>query len=159
MRLRPVIILLSLIILVGFLAYRIEIAFPGTPNVNNTYTPLTQPAPQEIGSYDVLGLPINKHEAALWLQYPGGRQQLSPESGAVAVTEELLALGRKSFYSETFGNEIFITDVTGALDGPLNIGNLTKAILALKASTQPTYRFLWIGISHLASAPSKKEHC
>ncbi len=68
MRLRPVIILLSLIILVGFLAYQIEIAFPGTPSINNTYTPFTQPAPQEIGSYDVLGKAISKDEAATLLQ-------------------------------------------------------------------------------------------
>ncbi|MBD1807624.1 hypothetical protein H6F98_19555 [Microcoleus sp. FACHB-SPT15] len=51
---RPIIILLSLIILIGFLAFRIEIAFPATPSIHNTF-PLTQPAPQEIGSYDVLG--------------------------------------------------------------------------------------------------------
>jgi len=42
---RPIIILLSLIILIGFLAFRIEIAFPATPSIHNTFTPLTQPAP------------------------------------------------------------------------------------------------------------------
>lgn len=131
MRLRPLIILLSLIILVGFLAYQIEIAFPGTPSVNNTYTPITQSAPQEIGSYDVLGKAVSKDQAASLLQTPEGREQLSPENGAVAVTDELIALGRKAFYTETFGNEVFITDVTGALDGPLNIVNLTKAIASL----------------------------
>ena len=131
MRLRPVIILLTLVILVGFLAYQIELAFPGTPSVNNTYTPLTQSAPQEIGSYDVLGKVISKDEAASLLQTPEGCEQLRAENGAVAVTDKLISLGRKAFYSETFGNEIFFTDVTGILNGSLNIGNLTKAIAAL----------------------------
>ena len=131
MRLRPVIILLSLIFLIGFLAYRIDLAFPGTPSVNNTYTRNTQPTPQEVGSYDVLGKSINVSEAASLLQTPEGREQLRSENGAVAVTDELIALGRKAFYTETFGNEVFFTDVTGILDGPLNIGNLTKAITSL----------------------------
>lgn len=131
MRLRPVIILLSVIILVGFLAFQIELAIPGTPSLNNTYTRVTQPAPQEIGSYDVLGYAIDKDKAATLLQTPEGREQLRGENGAVAVTEKLLALGRDSFYTETFGNEVFFTDVTGILDGPLNIGNLAKAIASL----------------------------
>jgi len=50
MRLRAVFILLSLIILVGFLAYRIELAFQEQRRAYTTYTPRTQPAPQEIGS-------------------------------------------------------------------------------------------------------------
>ena len=128
---RPIIILLSLIILIGFLAFRIEIAFPATPSVHNTFTPLTQPAPQEIGSYDVLGYAINKDEATGLLQTDEGKKQLSPENGAVAVTEELLSLGRKAFYSETFGNEVFQTDVVGALDGPINPVTMTKAIARL----------------------------
>lgn len=133
----PTIILISLILLVGFLAYRIELTFPGTPpSIHNTYTPLTQSAPEEINSYDVLGYPVSKQEAASLLQTESGRKQLSPENGAVEITEDLLALGRNAFYTETFGNETFITDVTGVLQGPLNIWNLTKAILALKG--QPT---------------------
>ncbi len=130
MRLRSVLILLSLIILVSFLAYQIELGFPGTPSVNNTYTPLTQPTAQEIGSYDVLGKVISKQEAAN-LRQDGGGEELLPDNGAVAVTEDLIKLGRKAFYTETFGNEVFFTDVTGILNGPLNIGNLTLAIASL----------------------------
>jgi len=55
--------------LVSFLAYRVEIAFPGTPDINNTLTPLTQPAPQEIGSYDVLGYPVSY---AYWVNEQAG---------------------------------------------------------------------------------------
>jgi len=63
MRSRSVLIL-SLIALVSFLAYRLEIALPGKPDINNTLTPLTQPAPLGIGSYDVLGHPVSPAEAA-----------------------------------------------------------------------------------------------
>lgn len=131
MRLRSVLILLSLIIFVSFLTYQIELGFPGTPSVNNTYTPLTSPTAQEIGSYDVLGKVISKQEAASLGQTDAGREELLPDNGAVAVTEDLIKLGRKAFYSETFGNEVFFTDVTGILNGPLNIGNLTLAIANL----------------------------
>jgi hypothetical protein len=48
------------------------------------------------------------------------KKQLSPENLAVAVTEDLLKLGRKAFYSETFGNEVFQKDGVGALDSPIN---------------------------------------
>lgn len=130
-RRRPIVILFALIILIGFLAFRIEIAFPATPGVNNTFTPMTQPAPQEDGSFDVLGYAINKDEATRLLQTDEGQKQLSPENGAVAVTEDLLTLGRKAFYSETFGNEVFQTDVVGALDGPINPVTMTKAIARL----------------------------
>ena len=131
MRLRSVVTILFLIIFVGFLAYQIELGFPGTPSINNTYTPLTQHTAQEIGSYDVLGKVVSKESAADLQQTDAGRKQLSPDNGAVAVTEKLINQGRKAFYSETFGNEVFFTDVTGILNGPLNIGKLTRAIASL----------------------------
>ncbi|GAB1541652.1 hypothetical protein NUACC21_43240 [Scytonema sp. NUACC21] len=130
-RLRGIVILLALVFFIGFFAYQIDLAFPGTPSRNNTYTPLSKPTTQEIGSYDVLGKVISKAEAASLLKTEEGKEQLSANNGAVAITEDLINLGRKAFYRETFGNEIFFTDVTGILDGPLNIGNLSKAILAL----------------------------
>ncbi|KYC42560.1 hypothetical protein WA1_17315 [Scytonema hofmannii PCC 7110] len=136
MRLRGIIILVALLILVSFFTYQIDFAFPGTPSLNNTYTPLSHPTAQEIGSYDVLGKVVSKAEAENLLKTEEGKQLLSAENGAVAITEDLIALGRKAFYRETFGNEIFFTDVTGILNGPLNLINLTKAILSLKG--QPT---------------------
>ncbi|MBD1938941.1 hypothetical protein [Microcoleus sp. FACHB-68] len=127
-------ILLSLILLViGFLAYRLELALPARPPSGYlTYTPSTKPAPKEIGSYDVLGHTVSPEEATNLLQTDEGREFLSPQNGAVEVTEDLLALGRKSFYTQTFGNEVFFTDVSAILDGPINVGSLTKAILALQ---------------------------
>ncbi len=92
MQLRSIIILLALIVFVGFLGFQFELAVPGTPpSINNTHTPLTQFAPQEIGSYDVLGYAVDKEEAQKLLQTKSGRKQLSPENGAVAVMEELIS--------------------------------------------------------------------
>ncbi|MBE9170218.1 hypothetical protein IQ238_22775 [Pleurocapsales cyanobacterium LEGE 06147] len=132
MRLRPLIILITVIVIIGFLGYQIELALPTSPPRRyNTYTLSTQSPPEEIGSYDVLGHTVDKQEAEQLLQTEEGRAQLSPDNGAVAVTRDLIELGRKSFYLETFGNEYLFTDVIGILDGPINIGKLTKAVLAL----------------------------
>ncbi len=128
---RPILLLVFVLLVVGFLVFQIELAFPATPSVYNTYTPLTKPAPSEIGSYDVLGYVVDKEEAANQLQTEEGRKQLSPENGAVAVTEELINLGRKAFYSETFKDEVFQTDVVGALNGPINPVTMSKAIARL----------------------------
>jgi hypothetical protein len=132
LRFTPLIVILTvLIVLIGVIAYQIEVAFPGTPSVYNTYTPLTKPAPSGIGSYDVLGHVVDKEEAANLLQTEEGRKQLSPENGAVAVTEDLINLGRKAFYSETFKDQVFQTDVVGALNGQINPITMTKAIARL----------------------------
>lgn len=137
MRLRPIIILLSLIILVGFLGYQLELTLPGRPpSLYNTYTPLTQSAPRGVGSYDVLGYVVNPEAADQLLETEEGRELLSPDQGAVAITEELIDLGREAFYTETFGNDVLFTDIVGVIDGPIGIGKLTKAILALKG--EPT---------------------
>ncbi|WP_333187722.1 hypothetical protein [Microcoleus sp. Pol7_A1] len=63
---------------------------------------------------------INKDRETALLQTDEGQKQLSPENRAVAVTDDLLKLGRKAFYSETFGNEVFQKDAVGAFDSPIN---------------------------------------
>lgn len=57
---------------------------------------------------------------------------LSPDNGAVQINDEFLKLGRKMFYTETFGNEVFLTDIMGIVNGPLTIPNIMKAIVQLK---------------------------
>ncbi|MBD2679348.1 MULTISPECIES: hypothetical protein [Nostoc] len=131
---RTIGIVLFLIIIVTFFAYRLEIVLGKTPSLDKTFTPITQAAPQEIGSYDVLGYAINKEEATRLLQTQAGSKQLSPENGAFAVTEETLKLGRDAFYSETFGNEIFQTDVVGALNGRINMITVGQAIATISTS-------------------------
>lgn len=54
------------------------------------------------------------------------------EEGVVKVDDRLLDLGRETFYKETFGNEVFLTDIIGLLDGPITAANMTKAIAGLK---------------------------
>ncbi|WP_416666893.1 hypothetical protein [Egbenema bharatensis] len=131
--LRTTIILLVLLVVAGFFGYQAELALPtGPPKLSSTYTPQTQPAPSGLGSYDVLGYVVDETEADALLQTEEGRELLSPDNGAVEITQDLLDLGRKSFYTETFGNEVLFTDVIGILDGPLNIPRLSKAVLALK---------------------------
>jgi hypothetical protein len=135
--LRTAIIVLVLIVIAAFLGYQAELAFPtGPPKLSSTYTPNTKPAPSGIGSYDVLGYVVDKAEANALLPTEDGRELLSPDNGAVEITQELIDLGRDAFYTETFGNEVLFTDVVGILDGPLNIPTLAKAVLALKG--QPT---------------------
>lgn len=58
---RSILILISLLFVVGLLGYRLELSFPTrAPKLDKTYTPQTKPAPQEVGSYDVLeGAPNN----------------------------------------------------------------------------------------------------
>ncbi len=137
MQLRTIIVFICLVILIGFLGFQLEINLPTKPpSLNKTYTPLTQSPPTGIGSYDVLGYTVSKEKADTWLQTQKGREALSPENGAVEITEELIDLGRNTFYQQTFGNEYLFTDVVGILDGPINLGSIAKAVLALHG--QPT---------------------
>lgn len=122
----------TIVFVAGLLVLQLDIALPATPAIDNTLTPLTKAAPQEVGSYDVLGHPVSAVEAADLLQTEEGRSQLSRENGAIAITPELIRLGRTAFYEETFGGEVFQTDVVGALKGPINLKTITQAILRLK---------------------------
>jgi hypothetical protein len=140
------VLIIVLLVVVGLLGYSIELSIPTrAPKLESTYTPQTQAAPQEIGSYDVLGYPVSKAEAAQLLQTEAGRVQLAPENGAIEITTDLVNLGRDAFYRETFGNEYFFTDVVGAIDGPINLVSVGKAIAALKG--KPTTN-LQISIDH-----------
>ncbi|WP_318503375.1 electron transport protein [Bacillus sp. T3] len=49
-------------------------------------------------------------------------------------SEDAVQLGKKLFYQETFGNEVFFTDVLGLFNGTFTIPNITKAILKLKGN-------------------------
>jgi hypothetical protein len=57
---------------------------------------------------------------------------LSPENGAVQINDNLLKFGRKTLYQETFGNEVFLTDIMGIVDGPLT---WTQELMFLKGYT------------------------
>lgn len=129
--LRTTLLLSVVILIVSIVAFQIKIAFPATPALSKTLTPQTKPTAQEIGSYDLLGHGVSRAQAEQLLQTEAGREQLSPNQGAVAITEDLIKLGRKAFYEETFGGEVFQTDVVGALNGPINLVTISKAIARL----------------------------
>ncbi|GEC91047.1 hypothetical protein DES34_11743 [Brevibacillus brevis] len=82
--------------------------------------------------FDVWGKSISRKEASILQKTPEGRKLLAPENGAIEVTNSLLTLGRKAFYTETFGNEVFMTDILGIVDGPLTLSSFAKAIRDLK---------------------------
>lgn len=46
-------------------------------------------------------------------------------------SEELIKLGKKLFYEETFGNEVFFSDIMGMFDGTFTLTNVGKAIVKL----------------------------
>ncbi len=114
-----------------YLAKFSDFSFPNAPSLDRTLTPLSKPAPLEIGSYDILGKTVGRDEAARLLASKDGKRQLAPENGAVAITQDLVNLGRRAFYEETYSNEIFLTQVVGILDGPVNPWTLMRATLSL----------------------------
>ena len=77
---------------------------------------------------DVMGYPVSRAEADALLATAAGRAALAPDSGAVPIDEETLRLGEEAFYEETFGNEVFLTDIDGAFEGPLSVPAIAAAI-------------------------------
>jgi len=68
-------------------------------------------------AFDVWGQAISHAEADQLSRTAEGHALLSPQNGAVAIDTAVLRLGREAFYGETFGNEVFLTDIMGLLDG------------------------------------------
>jgi hypothetical protein len=97
--------------------------------------PLTKVLNPERGNqeqaFDVWGRSISRAEATRLLQTADGQALLAPQHGAVAITDALLTLGRVSFYCETFGNEVFLSEIMGILDGPLTPMRMAKALWKL----------------------------
>ncbi|MBV9265040.1 MAG: hypothetical protein JO061_02610, partial [Acidobacteriaceae bacterium] len=83
---------------------------PSASAVISRYRPTPEAA-------DLWGRPVERSE--------------SRTPGVVIIDDELLRLGRKEFYKETFGNEVFLTDIVGILDGPLGVANVLEALITL----------------------------
>ena len=81
-------------------------------------------------AYDVWGREITHAEAAAAERSTA----VATSQSAVAVTPELLELGREVFYREPFGNEVPATEITGLLDGPIGATDIAAAIAALKGA-------------------------
>lgn len=112
----------------GVVIWTVGIRYAYEPSAANVIS-RSRPSPE---AYDLWGRAINSSEAARLLQTDAGRNQLSAANGAVKIDDSLLRLGRKAFYKETFGNEVFLTDVLGILSGPLRITEVSRAILKLR---------------------------
>jgi len=97
MRLRAVFILLSLIILVGFLAYRIELAFQEQRRAYTTLIRLARSLHR--GSMMCWAMPsLRMRQQNCFKRMKDATNCL--QNGAVAVTEKLLALGREVLYRD-----------------------------------------------------------
>lgn len=83
------------------------------------------------GAFDVMGRTVGREETERLAGTTDGRMRLSPASGAIRIDEALVRTGRDAFYRETYGNEVFLTDIMGLLDGGLDIPNVSLALAAL----------------------------
>ncbi|MFC7398301.1 cytochrome C oxidase Cbb3 [Chelatococcus sp. GCM10030263] len=110
------------------LAFILHVEYAPLPSRDELANPDGIPIDQ---AYDVLGRMVSQSEAASLQQTPEGRRLLSPASGAIPINADVIRLGRDAFYRETYGNEYFLTDVVGMLDGGLSIWEVTKALVTL----------------------------
>jgi len=85
-----------------------------------------------IPAYDLWGESISRQQAETMSRTSEGRKRLSPKNGAVRITPEFLKMGREAFYKETFGNEVFLTDIMGIVDGAITVPAMMKAIIKLR---------------------------
>lgn len=81
--------------------------------------------------FDLWGKWISAEEGNKQLKTKSGSERLSSMHGAIKVDKELLQIGRETFYKETFGNEVFLTDIVGILNGPFTAKELMEAIVEL----------------------------
>ena len=86
-------------------------------------------------AYDLWGRRVSADDAANI-----DAKALSPAGGGVRIDAATLALGREVFYQESYGNEVFLTDVLGLLDGPLPLWQYVKAILELRGQATTNLR-------------------
>ena len=108
---------------------------PGYAYLPNASKVLNPEQPQEAAAYDIWGRRVTLDEA------PNiDAKALSPANGAVHVDDATRKLGREVFYQETYGNEVFLTDIMGIIDGPLPIWQYVKAILALRGQATANLR-------------------
>ena len=82
-------------------------------------------------AFDILGRRLSRAEADRLNATESGRKELAPGGTAVAIDPAMVERGRQAFYQETFGNEVFLTDVMGMLDGGLTPTEVALAVAKL----------------------------
>lgn len=116
----------GLLVLLVLAAFLVRIEYAPLPAQDSLLNPERRPLP----AHDVFGRAIGAEEAARLLETEEGRRLLDPANGAVAITPAFVRDGRRAFYRETFGNEVFLTDVLGLLDGAISPWAMMRATLA-----------------------------
>jgi hypothetical protein len=118
-----------------FLVVLVLVGLASVASFEYAYMPplraIANPDRNELPAYDVWGQAISHQQAEELLATEDGRAFLSDANWAIRIDDELLRLGREVFYKETFGNEIFLTDVLGTLDGAIRPLNVALAVVAL----------------------------
>jgi mono/diheme cytochrome c family protein len=125
---RSLIGLAALVIVLVAAAFLVHVEYAPLPSRDELANPDHFPIDQ---AYDVLGRMVSRQEAARLQQSDDGRRLLTPAAGAIPVDGDFIRLGREAFYRETYGNEYFLTDVVGMLDGGLSLWEVTKALVTL----------------------------
>ncbi|MBU5442329.1 electron transport protein [Paenibacillus sp. MSJ-34] len=137
-RLRFIILSLGIALIGGGIAavFAFQPEYAYMPKADNVLNPAAITAKsrtdQDVRVYDVWGKTVKTNGTVQAQASADGKNELSPGQGAVEINEALLRLGRKSFYKETFGNEVFLTDIMGIVDGPLTLPKIAKAIVKLQ---------------------------
>lgn len=122
------IIALAVLLALGLLAAFARFSYAPLPDESSLANAPHYDLP---GGYDLLGEHITASEAQRLQNTEQGRARLSVANGAVAIDEHKRLLGREAFYRETYGNEVFLTDVMGMIDGGLSVWNVSRALIAL----------------------------
>lgn len=120
------IIVIALGIAGGALIYFKQPEYAYTPSSDSVLN-----SHQKRNGYDIWGQHVAKQGGQTPLNTAEENQQLSRETGAIKIDNDLLELGKDVFYKETFGNEVFLTDIVGVVDGPFTIQNMMKALVKL----------------------------
>lgn len=119
-------IIVLLAVLLAGIALLVRIEHAPLPAEASLLNPDRRPLP----AYDVFGRQIGAEEAERLLTTEEGRRLLAAHNGAVRIDEDVFRHGREAFYRETFGNEVFLTDVLGLLDGAITPWAMMRATLA-----------------------------
>ncbi|WP_027417856.1 hypothetical protein [Aneurinibacillus terranovensis] len=114
-----------LLILGGLAAYTLKPEYAYIPSENKVVRGETN----DIGALDIWGKTVTKEGM---VRGKSSALIRSVKNGAIPIDAALLQVGRKAFYQETFGNEVFLTDILGIVNGPLTIPAIMKAIVKLK---------------------------
>jgi hypothetical protein len=120
-------ILLAVLLVLGAFAWFSEIEYAYIPNKKEVLNPgrINQDLVYELWGQSFTQADLDR----LRTEDPELLARLTPAHGAVKVDPEVLEMGREAFYSETWGNEEFATEILGMFNGPLSRWEFAKAVL------------------------------